>query len=101
MLLRTLAVLGASAAVLAGAGSAAPQDPILGLWSYRGSLVAVTTDGTGFAGTVVKRMRLPGSTCTHPAGQVVWRLGRSGTEYTGAHRFLLQSCAPGGLGAAS
>jgi hypothetical protein len=61
-------------------------DPILGYWNVSGGVVQVTGGPTSFTGTIVKATRF--SDCDHPAGEVIWRITKSGTSYTGTHQWF-------------
>ncbi len=77
-------------------------DPIVGFWNFSGGVVQVTGSGTSFTGIVVKPTRF--SVCTHPAREVIWRLTKSGSGYTGTHEYFdTATCVPGsgGRGAAT
>ena len=91
-----LALLLVAAATGAGAGAAEP-DPIVGFWNLSGGVVNVTGSGTSFSGLVVKATRF--STCSHPAGEAMWKITKTATGYTGTHSwFKANDCTPGSLG---
>ena len=91
---RTLPVLvGIVFLVLLGSAQARPlaTDPIAGFWNLSGGVVQVSGSGTSFTGTIVKATAF--SNCTHPVGEVIWRVTKSGTGYTGTHTWFA-SAAP-------
>lgn len=84
-------------ALLGSATARAEDDPIVGFWNISGGVVQVSGSGSGFVGTIVKPTRF--SECTHPAGEVMWKIVKSGTGYTGTHTwFAAGNCTPGSLG---
>jgi hypothetical protein len=94
----TLAVVGF--ALLGSATARAEDDPIVGFWNVSGGVVQVTGSGSSFTGTIVKPTRL--SDCTHPVGEAMWKIAKSGTGYTGTHTwFAAGNCTPGSLGLGS
>jgi hypothetical protein len=81
----------------AGAPGGRAVDPIVGYWNLSGGVVQVTGSGSAFTGKVVKATRF--SECNHPAGELIWRITKSGTGYTGTHQWFASGapeCAPGG-----
>ena len=77
------------------ARTSADSDPIVGFWNYGGGVVQVVGSGSSFTGTVVKESAF--SSCTHPVGEVIWRITKTTTGYTGTHEwFANTACTPGG-----
>jgi hypothetical protein len=95
---RALAVAAASViGMAAGPATARAAEAIEGSWLFESGEVLVEATGPGaFKGTVVKSTRF--TRCAHPAGQVMWRLGGTGTAYSGTHIWYHSDCSedPGG-----
>jgi len=84
-------------AIVALAAPALAADQIEGSWLFESGRVLVEATGPGaFKGTVVEPTRF--TACTHPVGQVMWRIGGAGASYTGTHVWYTSECAenPGG-----
>jgi hypothetical protein len=76
--------------VLVSAPAAAAAEPIEGTWSFQSGEVLVKANGPGtFAGTVVKDTQF--NRCPHKAGEQMWTISGSGTEYTGGHNWFNQT----------
>jgi hypothetical protein len=89
------AAVAATAAALAAPALGADQ--IEGSWLFESGQVLVEATGPGtFKGTVVEPTRF--TACTHPVGQVMWRINGAGASYTGTHVWYSTECAaePGG-----
>lgn len=94
-----MALLIALAAILlvAGAGSASAEAPIVGVWSFSGGKVAIQaqSDGT-FTGTVVAPTKF--AECTHPVGEQMWTqiTPQADGSYWGSHQwfFATAECIP-------
>jgi len=92
-----LALMVALVALPGSVQAHALADPIVGLWNFSGGVVRVAGAGTTFTGTVVKPTRF--SVCTHPVGEVIWRITKSGSGYTGTHEYFdTATCVPGSGG---
>lgn len=86
-----------AAALVAGAGSASAEAPIVGVWSFSGGKVAIQaqSDGT-FTGTVVAPTKF--AECTHPVGEQMWAqiTPQADGSYWGSHQWFFASaeCIP-------
>jgi len=92
-LTRTLLVVGVLAVIGAGASSASvlDTDPIVGFWNFGGGVVQVTGGPTSFTGTIGKATQF--SSCVHPVGEVIWRIQKTASGYSGSHQWF-GSAAP-------
>ncbi len=81
-------LLGGALLLFAGSAHAGPADtdPIIGYWNYGGGVVQVGGSGPAFTGTIVKPTTF--SDCAHPIGEVIWRITKTATAYTGTHTWF-------------
>ncbi|MET8877553.1 hypothetical protein [Nocardia sp. NPDC004604] len=63
--------------------TAPAADPILGFWRYKSGVIGVSRAPDGFIGTVRREITLV--QCPHKVGEVMWKITRSGGDYTGTH----------------
>lgn len=90
---------GATASAPARTAALESSDPISGFWNVSGGVVQVTGVSTSFTGTIVKATRF--SDCVHPVGEVIWRITKTGTRYTGTHQWFATVAPECKLGGAS
>jgi hypothetical protein len=83
--------------LVAGAGSARAEAPIVGVWSFSGGKVAIQAQADGtFTGTVVAPTKF--AECTHPVGERMWTgiTPQADGSYWGTHQwfFATAECIP-------
>lgn len=95
------ALVGVVVLLLLGSAQARPleADPIVGFWNLSGGVVQVSGSGASFTGRIVKATVF--SECPHPVGELIWRIAKAGTGYTGSHTWFASSAPECKLGGAA
>jgi|SRR5579859_5698862 len=68
-----------------GTGGMSASAPIVGYWTFKGGVVQVREEGTGYLGVIVRRPQ--SGTCAEPTGYVLLKLSGSGNHYTGSEEW--------------
>ena len=83
--LRPLVGLALASLLACTCGVAPRGQPISGYWSFKGGVVQVRAEGSGFQGIVVRRPQ--SGACAEPTGYVLLKLNGSGNHYTGSEEW--------------